>query len=263
VLFRSAPHRHRLPATRPSLTHKFDVAGHEGYITVGLYENGKPGEVFVSMAKEGSTVGGMMDVFATATSLCLQYGVPLDALVKKFTHQRFEPSGMTSNRNIPFAKSIVDYIFRWLEQTFLDDKSENKPKISDAISNSKASKPATNQPAQKPQSNAAPEAVKDDASSEPGRAQQTPRTDARGSVGALLGNTKSSPTAIQSEKVMGNVATMSSASVRLAPAKYERIDRQFSHFQEDAPPCPTCGSITVRNGNCYKCFNCGSSLGCS
>ncbi|MBN1555150.1 MAG: vitamin B12-dependent ribonucleotide reductase, partial [Phycisphaerae bacterium] len=113
-----APHRNRLPATRPSLTHKFDVAGHEGYLTVGLFEDGRPGELFVSMAKEGSTVGGMMDVFATAISLCLQYGVPLEALVKKFTHQRFEPSGMTSNRNIPFAKSIVDYIFRWLQQTF-------------------------------------------------------------------------------------------------------------------------------------------------
>lgn len=249
------PHRHRLPATRPSLTHKFDVAGHEGYITVGLYENGQPGEVFVSMAKEGSTVGGMMDVFATATSLCLQYGVPLEALVKKFTHQRFEPSGMTTNRNIPFAKSIVDYIFRWLEQSFIDDKSENKPKIADV----KPAKPTT----QKPQSNAAPEAVKDDASSEPGRAQQTPRTDARGSVGALLGNTQSSPKAIQSEKVTSGVATMPATSMRLAPAKMERIDRQFSHFQEDAPPCPTCGSITVRNGNCYKCFNCGSSLGCS
>lgn len=255
-----APHRHRLPATRPSFTHKFDVAGHEGYITVGLYENGQPGEVFVSMAKEGSTVGGMMDVFATATSLCLQYGVPLEALVKKFTHQRFEPSGMTSNRNIPFAKSIVDYIFRWLEQTFIDDKSEVKPnKTSDAISNSKPS----NKPAKTPQSNAAPGAVRDDASSEPGRAQQTPRTDARGSVGALLGNSESSPTSFQSEKVMGGVATMTATSVRLAPAKLERIDRQFSHFQEDAPPCPTCGSITVRNGNCYKCFNCGSSLGCS
>jgi ribonucleoside-diphosphate reductase alpha chain len=116
---RRSPHRRRLPATRPSMTHKFDVAGHEGYITVGLYEDGQPGELFVSMAKEGSTVGGMMDVFATATSLCLQYGVPLSALVNKFTHQRFEPSGMTINRNIPFATSIVDYIFRWLEQTFI------------------------------------------------------------------------------------------------------------------------------------------------
>ncbi|MCK5114484.1 MAG: vitamin B12-dependent ribonucleotide reductase [Phycisphaerae bacterium] len=260
------PHRHRLPATRPSMTHKFDVAGHEGYLTVGLYENGQPGEVFVSMAKEGSTVGGMMDVFATATSLCLQYGVPLEALAKKFTHQRFEPSGMTTNRNIPFAKSIVDYIFRWLEQTFLDDKSEAAAKPTAETAKPKPAAGAGGKTANsKSLSNAAPEAVKDDASSESGRAQQAPRTDARGSVGALLGNTESSPQAIQGTTPGGIVATAtaSSTSLRLTPAKSDRIDRQFSHFQEDAPPCPTCGSITVRNGNCYKCFNCGSSLGCS
>ena len=115
------PNRHRLPATRPSITHKFDVANHEGYLNVGLYEDGTPGELFITMSKEGSTVGGMMDAFATSISLCLQYGVPLEALVKKFTHQRFEPSGMTANRDIPFAKSIVDYVFRWLGLTFLEE----------------------------------------------------------------------------------------------------------------------------------------------
>ena len=101
---RRCPHRRRLPATRPSITHKFEVAGHEGYLNVGLYEDGTPGEVFITMAKEGSTVGGMMDAFATAISLCLQYGVPLEALVKKFTHQRFEPSGMTNNRGHPLRQ---------------------------------------------------------------------------------------------------------------------------------------------------------------
>ncbi|MCD4826079.1 MAG: vitamin B12-dependent ribonucleotide reductase, partial [Phycisphaerae bacterium] len=243
------PHRGRLPATRPSITHKFDVAGHEGYLTVGQYEDGRPGELFVSMAKEGSTVGGMMDVFATSVSLCLQYGVPLEALVKKFTHQRFEPSGMTSNRNIPFAKSIVDYIFRWLEQTFLEDgNSKASPADSQASKSPEKStnnaKNAQTQTQKSTQSKAAPEAVTDDISSVPGRDQQTPRTDARGSVGALLGDYASGGNGGSD----GKTAIAQATATRLAPAKIERLERmdnQFSHFQQDAPPCPTCGSITV------------------
>ncbi len=115
-----APYRRKLPDERRSITHKFDVGGHEGYITVGLYEDGKPGEIFLRMSKEGSTVSGLMDSFATAISLTLQYGVPLEALVKKFTHMRFEPSGFTKNREIPIAKSLVDYVFRWLGSKFLN-----------------------------------------------------------------------------------------------------------------------------------------------
>jgi ribonucleoside-diphosphate reductase alpha chain len=113
------PRRQRLPDTRRSLTHKFNIVGHEGYITVGLYENGQPGEVFITMAKEGSTVGGLMDSFGTAISIALQYGVPLEVLVHKFSHARFEPMGITSNPEIRFAKSIIDYIFRWLGIEFL------------------------------------------------------------------------------------------------------------------------------------------------
>ncbi|HQI29147.1 MAG TPA: vitamin B12-dependent ribonucleotide reductase, partial [Sedimentisphaerales bacterium] len=113
------PFRRRLPDTRHSLTHKFSVAGHEGYLTVGLYEDGQPGELFITMAKEGSTVGGLMDVIGTCTSMALQYGVPLITLVDKFRHARFEPSGMTSNRDIPFAKSLIDYIFCWLGLQFI------------------------------------------------------------------------------------------------------------------------------------------------
>ncbi|MHB1745215.1 MAG: vitamin B12-dependent ribonucleotide reductase, partial [Acidobacteriaceae bacterium] len=111
--------RHRLPEERPSLTHKFSIAGHEGYITVGLYPNGQPGEIFIKMAKEGSTVSGLMDAFATAISLSLQHGVPLKVLCEKFSHLRFEPSGWTGNEEIGFAKSIMDYIFRWLQLRFL------------------------------------------------------------------------------------------------------------------------------------------------
>ncbi len=111
--------RHRLPEERASLTHKFSLAGHEGYITVGLYPSGEPGEIFIRMAKEGSTVSGLMDSFATAVSLALQHGVPLRVLVEKFAHTRFEPSGWTGNEQIGYAKSIMDYIFRWLQLRFL------------------------------------------------------------------------------------------------------------------------------------------------
>jgi ribonucleoside-diphosphate reductase alpha chain len=111
--------RHRLPGERASVTHKFGLAGHEGYITVGLYPNGQPGEIFIRMAKEGSTVSGLMDSFATAISMCLQHGVPLKLLCEKFAHTRFEPSGWTGNQEIGYAKSIMDYIFRWIQIRFL------------------------------------------------------------------------------------------------------------------------------------------------
>ena len=113
------PYRRRLPAERQAITHKFEIAGHEGYITVGLYDDGQPGEIFLKMAKEGSTISGLMDTFATTVSVALQYGVPLHDLVHKFAHVRFEPSGFTSNPEIPIAKSIIDYIFRWLGSRFL------------------------------------------------------------------------------------------------------------------------------------------------
>ncbi|MGD0896327.1 MAG: vitamin B12-dependent ribonucleotide reductase, partial [Thermoguttaceae bacterium] len=115
----SAPRRERLPDTRQSITHKFSISGHEGYITVGLYPDGRPGELFITMAKEGSTIGGLMDCFGTAVSMSLQYGVPLEVYVNKFSHTRFEPWGNTKNPDIRIAKSIVDYIFRWLGNTFL------------------------------------------------------------------------------------------------------------------------------------------------
>ncbi len=120
----AGPRRRRLPDERASITHKFDIAGHEGYITVGLYEDGQPGELFLTMAKEGSTISGFADAFAQAISYALQYGVPLQDLVDKFSHARFEPSGMTKNPDIRFAKSIVDYIFRWLAAKFLSPEAQ-------------------------------------------------------------------------------------------------------------------------------------------
>jgi len=117
--------RRRLPDERRSLTHKFDIQGHEGYITVGLYEDGTPGEIFLTMAKEGSTISGLMDAFATQTSLALQYGVPLQVMVNKFSHMRFEPSGFTKHPEIPIAKSLADYIFRWLASKFLSEEEKD------------------------------------------------------------------------------------------------------------------------------------------
>ncbi len=118
------PSRHRMSDTRMSLTHKFEIAGHEGYITVGLYEDGQPGELFIQMSKEGSTIGGLMDTVATLTSMALQYGVPLESLVKKFAYQRFEPSGFTKNPDIRNASSITDYVFRWLGCQFIKGYKE-------------------------------------------------------------------------------------------------------------------------------------------
>jgi ribonucleoside-diphosphate reductase alpha chain len=119
-----APARRKLPDERQAITHKFDISGHEGYITVGLFEDGMPGEIFLVMAKEGSTISGFADAFAQAISYALQYGVPLQALVDKFSHVRFEPSGMTKNADVRFAKSIVDYIFRWMASKFLSPEAQ-------------------------------------------------------------------------------------------------------------------------------------------
>src|SRR4029079_2216899 len=120
----TSPVRRKLPDERQALVHKFAVAGHGGYITVGLFADGQPGEIFLVMAKEGSTISGFADAFAQAISYALQYGVPLQALVDKFSHVRFEPSGMTRNPEIRFAKSIVDYIFRWLATKFLSQEAQ-------------------------------------------------------------------------------------------------------------------------------------------
>ena len=124
ALAQKAPARRKLPDERQAITHKFDIAGHEGYITVGLFEDGMPGEIFLVMAKEGSTISGFADAFAQAISYALQYGVPLQALVDKFSHVRFEPSGMTKNADVRFAKSIVDYIFRWMASKFLSAEAQ-------------------------------------------------------------------------------------------------------------------------------------------
>ncbi|HLH78224.1 MAG TPA: vitamin B12-dependent ribonucleotide reductase [Candidatus Binataceae bacterium] len=185
------PARRKLPDERRSLTHKFDIAGHEGYITVGLYEDGTPGEIFVNMSKQGSTISGLMDSFATAISYALQYGVPLQFLVDKFAHMRFEPSGFTKNGQIPFAKSIIDYLFRWMASKFLDVQAQHE-------------------------------------------------------VGLVL-----------DEGLSSAPPAATAAGARASSS------RQAFLNQQDAPPCPDCGCIMVRNGACYKCNNCGTTSGCS
>jgi ribonucleoside-diphosphate reductase alpha chain len=192
------PARRRLPNDRQALCHKFDVAGHEGYVHVGFHEDGTPGEIFIKMAKEGSTVSGLMDTIGVLTSMALQYGVPLEVLVSKFSHVRFEPSGFTKNPDIPMAKSLIDYIFRFLGARFLAGE-------------------------------------------------------ARAAVG-LIEREESSETADETPQVTASTTVVESTTTRTTIA--------FSP-QADAPSCPDCGGLMVRNGSCYKCLNCGATSGCS
>ena len=194
------PYRRRLPDERQAITHKFSIGGHEGYLTVGLFEDGQPGEIFITISKEGSTLSGVMDCFATTVSLSLQYGVPLKVLVNKFSHVRFEPSGVTNNKDIRFAKSIIDYIFRWMALKFLPAEEAQQFRV-------------TELPGTKP-------------SNAPAAAAEKPAT-------------------------------------TVAANPFEQQEHITFVAQADAPACTDCGSLMVRNGNCYKCLNCGSTSGCS
>jgi ribonucleoside-diphosphate reductase alpha chain len=237
------PLRRRLPDTRNALTHKFDVAGHEGYITVGLYEDGAPGEVFITMAKEGSTIGGLMDTIATLVSVSLQYGVPVESLVRKFEHVRFEPSGMTRNREIPIAKSLVDYIFRWLAMEFVPGfRAANAPKRPDK------SQPATQA--------ATPEAPRQ------GNGHEAPSSPSPRSFDYGSGLQQQLEQGQATEESSGELTGSVGAGLRLAIVA-DPLSQQGSELQADAPACDVCGSITVRSGTCYKCLNCGNSMGCS
>jgi len=259
------PFRHRLPDTRQSITHKFSVAGHEGYLTVGLYEDGQPGELFITMAKEGSTVGGLMDVIGTVVSMALQYGVPLITLVDKFRHARFEPAGMTSNRDIPFAKSLIDYIFCWLGCQFIPGYADqNLPNRAAASSTGNGKNVTTAkelvektrdlakkiaEAKAKDRTAVREESVVSDAKQGQGLAAAAPErfTHLRNRIGALVGT----PVADADELLQTDMLVM------------QQFNAQFAHFGDDAPACDICGSITVRSGTCYKCYNCGNSMGCS
>jgi ribonucleoside-diphosphate reductase alpha chain len=237
------PVRRKLPDERESITHKFSVGGHEGYITVGKYEDGTPGEIFVVMAKQGATLSGLMDGFATMTSLALQHGVPLQLLVDKFTHTRFEPSGFTSNPEIPMAKSIMDYIFKWLATKFLDREQQlragvilrDEPQDLEASEDEPAPQGSTH-------ANVVQLTKEDqkfvDTVKEPGKPESVNRAG-----GPSLEPRASSPAIGFAPKTASTGATF--------------------HNQADAPSCPDCGSIMVRNAACYKCLNCGATNGCS
>ena len=227
------PLRRRLPETRHAITHKFEIAGHEGYFTIGLFEDGQPGELFITMAKEGSTIGGLMDSIGTLTSMALQYGVPLEALVKKFAHQRFEPSGFTKNPDIRNASSIIDYVFRFMALEFI-------PGYRDATGPTRqpelpipglidANKKHVNRPV--------PELPRADETEIIQRAAEVSGRD--------LGNGVSNGSGLARGRTFANLSDA------------------IAHFQADAPTCPSCGHVAVRNGACYKCLNCGESLGCS
>jgi len=263
------PRRERLPDTRQSITHKFNVGGHEGYINVGLYPDGRPGELFITMAKEGSTIGGLMDAFGTAISMSLQYGVPLEVLVNKFSHTRFEPMGYTTNPDIRIAKSVVDYIFRWAAITFLPGYREaNRGELTKSSGGSGLS----------------------DAAGDDETARQPAATMAGGQAGHRTTAAADTATVatLQTAKMPSGVGGVAESPAKANGKHGGRIDfavleragvalnvdgntasslgtrnDQFARFQSDAPSCDNCGSITVRNGNCYLCHNCGNSMGCS
>ena len=222
------PVRNRMPDTRISLTHKFEIAGHEGYITVGLYENRQPGELFIQMAKEGSTIGGLMDTVATLTSLSLQNGVPLESLVKKFAYQRFEPSGFTKNPDIRNATSITEYVFRWLGCQFI-----------------KGYKEATS--AQKSQ----PELPMRELEEIAKKVVNRPVTD--------LSRTGDK----EIIDVIGNTTNSEGTPVGHAETHQERMKAALGNMYMDTP-CSNCGSTrVVRAGACGCCSDCGTSQGCS
>jgi len=252
------PHRRRLPVERAAVTHKFDVAGHEGYITVGLYPDGQPGEIFLKMAKEGSTVSGLMDSLATSVSLALQYGVPLRDLVNKFAHVRFEPSGFTGNQEIPIAKSIVDYVFRWMGSRFLpaDEKAQIGLIDRGAVVDSA------------PVSFGAVSLAVAPESDTPAAAEESDEADGNRPTAVAL---DVAPTTISlpvvesiAHTATGNGHSNGNGNGHAAVASGSLgTTRVAFKVQEDSPSCAECGSIMVRNGSCYKCLNCGSTSGCS
>jgi ribonucleoside-diphosphate reductase alpha chain len=220
------PSRRRLPETRRAVTHKFSIADHEGYLTVGLFDNGQPGELFVTMAKEGSTIGGLMDTIGALTSMALQYGVPLESLSRKFAYQRFEPSGFTRNPDIRQAFSIIDYVFRWMANEFIPGHRE-------------ATSPRGNQ--QELQM--------------PGLEDELKKK--------LNRSVPDLPRVEEPAVVEVSAETLEVPKPSAVLRHGARVLTSTFQNQGDAPACPNCGQITVRNGACYKCLNCGESLGCS
>src|SRR6266540_2599223 len=229
------PLRRRLPETRNAKTHKFEIAGHEGYITVGLFEDGQPGELFVTMAKEGSTIGGLMDTVGTLTSISLQYGVPLETLVKKFAYQRFEPSGFTKNSDIRHATSITDYVFRWLACQFIKGYKE-----ATAPNRAQPDLPLKEIPD-----------IEKKALNRP--VTDLARTGDKEVIDVITGHPSNHGNGGMSATGNGNGASTSSDRVTVA------LGSIFMGIT-----CSVCGSDKViRAGACGVCTECGTSQGCS
>jgi ribonucleoside-diphosphate reductase alpha chain len=274
--------RHRLQDERASVTHKFSIAGHEGYVTVGLYPNGQVGEIFIKMAKEGSTVSGLMDAFATSISIALQHGVPLRVLCEKFAHTRFEPSGWTGNEQIGYAKSLMDYIFRWLNLRFLsgtqltlfaglapqapqlpasptilsDPDEENESAIpQDQLARlaEEVARKLNQVGGQTPYTASLPGMGSTNAPTG-GKGGASEQLAAKGSAGGAYGE---SPANQGKGGVLGELAVQDRGIYHAADAMRDLYE------MGDAPSCSVCGAIMVRNGSCYRCMSCGSTSGCS
>jgi ribonucleotide reductase alpha subunit len=231
------PIRRRMPRERQSITHKFSIAGHEGYITAGMYEDGSVGEIFLTdVGKEGSTLRGMMNAFATSISIALQYGVPLETLVRKFSYMRFDPEGITTNPEIPFAKSMPDYIMRWLASRFLDaDIQEELGILTAEVRERKAREDALlrGEPAPQAPPNGEGSGHANGHSGDEGSGQSGPQASAGGARPAAAAFTDTPPT---------------------VPAKLQGLDL--------GPACAQCGGMMQRTGSCYTCSSCGNNTGC-
>ncbi|SPE30716.1 Vitamin B12-dependent ribonucleotide reductase [Candidatus Sulfotelmatomonas gaucii] len=254
--------RHRLQEERASITHKFSIAGHEGYITVGLYPNGQPGEIFIRMAKEGSTVSGLMDAFATSVSLALQHGVPLKVLCEKFAHTRFEPSGWTGNEQIGYAKSLMDYMFRWLSLRFLSGQqltlfaglalqTPQLPPSPSLLEENEPERDAGAAATQQHIARLAEEVAK--------RLSQV--TSSGGHTGGVVAGGGIAP---EVKPRQAPQAPPTHAPTMQDRGLYHAADAmRYMYDMGDAPSCNVCGAIMVRNGSCYRCMSCGSTSGCS
>jgi ribonucleoside-diphosphate reductase alpha chain len=238
ALAKAPPKRRRMPRERQSITHKFSIGGHEGYITAGMYEDGTVGEIFLTdIGKEGSTLRGMMNSFATAISVGLQYGVPLETLVRKFSYMRFEPEGMTSNPEIPFAKSMPDYIMRWLASRFLDaDLQEELGILTPEVRARKAAQDAASSHASD--------------TARPANGGDEPKAEGNGNGSSASGS--SSATAKPAASAPASSALTDEPPVH--PAARAGLDL--------GPACQQCGGMMQRTGSCYTCSSCGFNTGC-
>ncbi|HEX7297951.1 MAG TPA: vitamin B12-dependent ribonucleotide reductase [Solirubrobacteraceae bacterium] len=260
------PARRRMPVERQSITHKFSIGGHEGYITAGMYEDGTVGEIFITdVGKEGSTLRGMMNSFATAISIALQYGVPLETLVQKFSYMRFDPEGITQNPEIPFAKSMPDYIMRWLASRFLDADTQEElgiltpevraRKMAEDAATSVASDTAG--PSGSNGGNGGASGAAPGGAASPGASAKAPADAPEAAAGTpeATDGTPGVPTVAGSQPATTRAAAEALTDTPpVVPARLAGLDL--------GPACNQCGGMMQRTGSCYTCSSCGNNTGC-